>query len=122
MKRSKHPLLTSVFFIAVLLVWQACQSNTVEQPALSDDQLARIMADLSIADAATNGMVGFSKDSLMRIYFNQVFEMHGVSLEAYEKDLRIIAKDLSHMEQIVKKADELLTEKTSGNPELAPQK
>ncbi len=74
------------------------------------------MADLALADAATTGLAGYTKDSLMQVYFKQVFEIHGVTEEAYEKDLRILADDLNHMEVIVKKADELLTEKSSGPP------
>ncbi len=68
------------------------------------------MADISIADAATNGLAAFAKDSLMHVYFKQVYEIHGITLEAYEKDLRILAKDLPRMQGIVKMADELLTE------------
>lgn len=80
----------------------------VEQPALSDEKLTKIMADLFTAEAATNGLNGYPKDSLMQIYFNQVMEMHGVTREAYEKDLRIIANDLPRMDAIVKNAEELL--------------
>lgn len=69
------------------------------------------MADISIADAATTGLSGYAKDSLMQVYFKQVFDIHGVDLETYEKDLRILAKNLDHMEQVVKLADELLLEK-----------
>lgn len=69
------------------------------------------MADLAIADAATTGLSGYTKDSLMQVYFKQVFDMHGTSAEEYENDLRILASDLSKMEMIVKNADELLKEK-----------
>lgn len=96
----------------------ACSSKTKEQTTLSDDKIARIMADMNIADAATTGIAGYTKDSLMHHYFNQVFEIHGVSLESYEKDLRIVAQDLERMDRIVKKAEELLTEKS---PESAPK-
>lgn len=69
------------------------------------------MADLAIADAATTGLSGYTKDSLMHVYFKQVFDMHGTTPEAYENDLRILASDLTKMEIIVKNADELLKEK-----------
>ncbi len=69
------------------------------------------MADLALADAATTGLSGYTKDSLMHVYFKQVFDMHGTTAETYENDLRILASDLSRMEMIVKSADELLTDK-----------
>ena len=96
--------------ICILLFFTACQTQTTEQAALPDEKLAQIMADLSVADAATTGLSGYPKDSLMQAYFKQVFEIHGVSMEAYEKDLRILASDLPHFDRVVKKADTLLTE------------
>jgi len=99
----------------VLSLFISCQSKPTEQPSLPDEKIARIMADLSIADAATTGLSGYRKDSLMHAYFNQVFEMHGVTLEAYEKDLQILAQDLSRMEGIVKQADVMLTEGGKSN-------
>lgn len=105
-------------WILLLGFLTACQSNSSNQPVLPDEKIARIMADLSIADAATTGLAGYAKDSLMHAYFNQVFEIHGVSKENYEKDLRIVAENLVRMEEIVKKADELLTEGGNGKGEI----
>lgn len=98
----------------------ACQSNQMEQTSVPDEKIAQIMADLSVADAATNGLAGFPKDSLMHVYINQVFEMHGITLETYEKDLRILAKDLPRMERVVKQADEYLTEKNAKGGAVGP--
>lgn len=96
--------------VAILSAMSACATKNLEAPTLPDEKIARIMADISVADAATNGLAGPEKDSLMQIYFKQVFEMHGTTAEVYEKDLRLITKDLLRMENIVKRADELLTE------------
>lgn len=86
----------------------ACASETVKQPSLTDEKIARIMADLSIAEAATNGLVGFAKDSLLHVYIRQVFDIQGVTPEKYEEDLRILAHDLARMEAIVLRADSML--------------
>lgn len=67
------------------------------------------MADLSVADAATTGMVGFSKDSLVQVYFKQVLDLHGVTLESYERDLRLVSNDLGHLDRVLKRAEEMLT-------------
>jgi len=78
----------------------ACTDNA-EKPTLSDEKLARIMADLNIAEAATIGLAGYPKDSLIQVYIAQVFEMHGTSLEVYEKDLRIVGADLPRLKGVV---------------------
>lgn len=69
------------------------------------------MADLYIAEAATVGMTGYSKDSLMQVYYNQVFEMHGTDKAVYENNLRLISNDLQHLKQIVLDAQKLLENK-----------
>lgn len=100
---------TAFNLVVLALGWtSACQSKSPEQTTLSDEKVAQIMADLSVANAATNGLSGNSKDSLMQVYFKQVFEIHNTSLEVYEKDLRIIAQDFSRMEKIAKVADDIL--------------
>ena len=106
-RRKMHTLGCTI----ALTIFGACEMNPPVQPSTPDEKIARIMADLSVADAATSGLSGYTKDSLMHVYFKQVFEINGVTLEVYESDLRILAKDLPRMESIVKQADELLTEK-----------
>jgi len=118
------PSASRFFFSYVLLLMacylslSACQTNKQEEISLSEDKLARIMADVSIADAATTGLGGYPKDSLLQAYFKQVFEIHGTTLEIYEKDLKILSGDLSKLDRVVKKADTLLTE---GLSPIAPK-
>lgn len=79
-----------------------------EQPSVSDEKMSRIMADLAIADAATNGIAGYDRDSLMQVYFNQVLELHGLTLEQHEKNLRIFANDTDRMKKMLDQAEVLL--------------
>lgn len=91
-----------------LVFFFSCSVQSGESPSVSDEKLARIMADLNIAEAATNGLTGFPKDSLTRVYYAQVFEIHGISQEVYEKDLRIVSADLPRLQRLVLDSDELL--------------
>ena len=94
----------SIFLILIGLNW-ACWGGKSEQPDMDEDKMVRIMADLSIADAATAQMNGYAKDSLTKIFYDQVFEMHSVSAAQYEKNLRLYANNLPVMENIVKKVE-----------------
>ena len=98
------------YFTLIILLGQvlACQNEPLKQTSLPDEKIARIMADLSIAEAATNGLIGYAKDSLLHVYIRQVFEIHTVTPALYEENLRIIAHDLLHIGVIVSRADSML--------------
>jgi Domain of unknown function (DUF4296) len=98
------------FFLLISFMFFACHREK-EQPTVSDDKLANIMAEIAIADAGTTMLSSFKKDSLANAYYRQVFEMNGVTLEAYEKNLRLIVNDIPHLESIVKKAETIISEK-----------
>ena len=92
----------------VSMVFTCSCEKKVEQPSLPDEKISRIMADVFTAEAATNGLIGYPKDSLLRIYLDQVLLKHQVSKEVYEKDLRLIANDIPHMERVIEGARLLL--------------
>lgn len=89
------------------LLFFACEKK-VEQPTLSDEKISRIMADFATAEAATNGLNGFPKDSLLQLYFGQVLELHQITREEYEKNLRLLTNDLPRMQAIIKAAELLM--------------
>ena len=100
----------SIFLLLLLSVfWVSCNfQETAERPSVSDEKMARVIADLAIADAATNGITGYEKDSLMQAYFQQVLQLHGLTLEQHEKNLRIFANDMDKMQEILENAEMLL--------------
>ncbi len=95
------------FLSFICLLFVAC-TEQAPRPGLTDVQLARIMADLYVAEAATSGAIGYARDSLMQAYFNQVFEIHGIRREAYEKDIQLLASDVPHFEAVSQAARALL--------------
>lgn len=99
------------------LLWAACE-EPAGQPAFSDEKITRIMADLYVAEAATTGLSGYQKDSLMHVYFTQTLQMHGLTEEQYEKELRLRAPDVERMERILTEAQRLLEppEEKGGEP------
>jgi len=113
---SKHPDLLArtpqmhlrmlvLFGLPILFVFSACLGNKAAAPTIPEDKMVRIMADLSIAEAATAQMNGYAKDSLTKVFYNQVFEMHQVQADQYEQNLRLYANDLPTMERIVQRVE-----------------
>lgn len=92
------------------LLLAACQPAP-EQALLGDEKIARVMADLYLADGAANGLPSFQRDSLAQKYYAQVMELHGLTKAAYEKELRLRSGDLARMQSILKQVEELLKKK-----------
>lgn len=86
----------------------SCTAHQEAERSLSDEQLARIMADINVAEAATIGLSGYPKDSLMKVYYAQVFEIHGCSQDDYENNLRMVSTDLEHLKDIVEQSIQIL--------------
>ncbi len=103
----KQILIYIFFGTALALHAPACQQEA-KQPPLSDKQVSRIMADLYLAEAATTGLTGNPKDSLLGVYYRQVFEIHGVSKEDYETSLRTMSEDDERIRGVVDSAINLL--------------
>lgn len=100
----------AAFFACLLL---ACQSASAPVPdtTVSDEKMARILADLNIAEAATARLNGYPKDSLKQVYFKQVMDMHSMTVSAYESNLRIISAEPKRMEELMKASEMLLEDK-----------
>ncbi len=94
--------------LSLALLWAACRPE--ERPQLPDETLARIMADLHIAEAAATGLTGYRKDSLLYVYHGQIFALHGTDRQTYERDMRLVARTEEHMMAIVEQAERLLQE------------
>jgi Domain of unknown function (DUF4296) len=96
------------FLCTAVLLLSACQQANISQQVLSDEKIARIMVDMATVDAAINLLTGYARDSTAQVYYAQVFEMNGTTLEIYEASLRTLAQDIPHIEAIHAQAEELM--------------
>ncbi|MCC6413413.1 MAG: DUF4296 domain-containing protein [Saprospiraceae bacterium] len=102
-----------LFLPLLVLLLQCAPKDPPVVTDIPDEKITKIMADLHLADAATNGLAGYEKDSLMKVYFKQVFEMHGIEQERYEKNLEGLSVNILRMEAVVRAADSLLLQRDS---------
>lgn len=95
----------------ILIFYCCCMMACVpvpQPPDIPDEKMARIMADMHLAGAATNGMAGSRKDSLEYIYFQQVLQMHQVSQDSYEKNMHLLTQDLGRLKKVLEKSRDML--------------
>ena len=111
MIRIERHILVFCAAVTLLLGPIACRTDSQSAADIGPDQYARIMADLSVAEAATLGLSGYAKDSLQQVYFMQVFAKHQITQAQYEAATSYYASDLDQMRDIIHKA-QYLTDST----------
>jgi hypothetical protein len=77
-------------------------------PSIPDEKMSRIMADIYIAEAATNGMAGANRDSVNYVYYSQVMEIHGITRDSYEKNIHLLSGDIPRMRRVMERAQEMV--------------
>jgi hypothetical protein len=99
--------------LVLFLGFSACQQpmRGTAQEAVPEDKVAKIIAEIALADGAVSALSGFKHDSFVHAYYKQIYEINGITLEEYEKYLRILANDTERLEGVVKKAEQYLKDK-----------
>ena len=92
------------YFLSILLVF-IIFSNCKEEyePQLSDEQIIEVLVDLHIAEAASMSLGTKIKDSVINVYYPQIFEIHGIQDSLFFKEFEIIRKNPKKLEGIYEK-------------------
>jgi hypothetical protein len=97
----------------------ACQQTAQqaqETTTIPEEKLVRIMADVALADGAVSNLSGYRRDSLAHVYYQQVYELHGITFEEYEQNLQAVSTNTPKLEALVAQARALLTAKMDNPP------
>jgi len=92
-------------FILVLIIsfsFLSCQEGEIK-PQIPDEEMIKILTDLHIAEAAILSLNQKIKDSISTVYYQQIFEIHGVTDSIFYKDLEFLRKDAKRLEGIYQK-------------------
>lgn len=69
-----------------LLIWTgftACSEEWVWP--MEEPELVNLLVDLHIAEAAANNLHGTQKDSIIQLYYHQVYQIHGVDSASFDR-------------------------------------
>lgn len=92
-------------------------SSCKPSPALPVDEalLVKVLADVHIAEVAVQNFAGTHKDSIKRVYYQQIYEIHGVSESDFRASLQVLSDHQDMMEKLYKKVEKHL--ETMDKPE-----
>lgn len=99
-----------LFKLMLLLVFVACTKKT-EQLSLEKEVLIQVLADVHLAEGALLSVRPAQKDSLKEVYYNHIYEIHEVSFNDFEHDMKILKFNPKMMENIYEKVMEELNQK-----------
>ena len=89
----------TLLFWSIILGLQACQPNEY-QYALTDEQLINILIDLHASNVMVKNFQVIDRDSVAGVYYDQILEIHEVSKEIFEVDLKNLNRNPKKMESI----------------------
>lgn len=101
----------TILFVALsiaTILTISCTNSSKRRAVLTDVQVAKVLAELAIADGATLGLAGYVKDTMALRYYNQVFEITGVRKEDFEQSIEALSDNPGRLKSIMEQADSLL--------------
>jgi hypothetical protein len=91
--------LLRVCLILILSICFACNVGQKRLP-IPEKKLIEILTDAHYAEAALQEVYGNQKDSLKKIYYMEIFQLHHVSEEEMTKSMDILRKDPARLDEI----------------------
>lgn len=72
---------------------------------ISDDTLVKALADAHLAEAAVQNLAGTYKDSILRVYHEQIYRIHGISETDFRQTVQMLTDQPERMEKLYRKVE-----------------
>lgn len=82
--------------------------------SMSDEEAIQLLADIHSAEAAAQHLPNPTRDSMVRVYYDQVFRLHHTDQAAYEELVVTLRKDPDRMSKLYEKVVEELAKRETG--------
>lgn len=89
-----------LFTLCVMIV-MSCHSKAKEMP-IDENKLINILVDVHVAEAAMQEYASPKKDSIGKVYYQEIFSLHHVTEEAFIKSMYLLRQDPEEMETVYK--------------------
>jgi len=99
-----------LFIVLLMSTVFACNEKT-EELRIPPETLVEVLADVHLVEGALLSIRPAQKDSLKKLYYSQVYEIHEISDKDFEHDIKILKFNPKKMERIYEKVMEELNRK-----------
>ena len=90
------------FIFSLFFVLISCGEEDV-QFTMPEDDLVKLLYDIQVAEAALQTVHSEVKDSVVDIYYEQIFEIHGTTKEILVKNIEVLKQKPIKSHEIYKK-------------------
>ena len=90
------------FYISILIFFFLQSCRKANSYSLEETEIAKILCDLHVAEAAVAMQESSKKDSLLHHYYRQVYEIHHLTESDFRANMEQLQSDLEKMERVYK--------------------
>lgn len=91
-------LLGTCFFLLICAALTNCEEK--EELPIGKETLIPILRDVHTAEVALQQVGKVQRDSMTNVYFDQVFEIHGVHKDDFRKTIQIVRRNPELLQEI----------------------
>ncbi len=92
----------------LLAIWSLSTCNRENPLSVPPQKMIEVLVDVHVAEAALQNLSSDTKDSLMVVYYDQIYDIHGITATQFEQDMTYIKRHPKTMEKIYEKVLEQL--------------
>ena len=89
--------------ILLLFVGFAACEQAAESLLIPENKLLLMLEDVHVAEAALTGLAPERKDSIARIYYDQIYTIYGVTEAEFNHDLELLKSRPEELAKVYKK-------------------
>ena len=93
-----------------LVLFAGCRKEPVALP-VPKDKLVGVLVDVHLAEASIQDLIGQEKDSVADLYYEKIFELHGINRIDFDSTMAILRNDPWRSKVIYEEVLEELSEK-----------
>lgn len=105
------------WIMIVTAIFTACNETAVNpkkiEPDIPQEKMIQILKDIHLAEAISQSERTNVKDSLLAIYYDDIYRIHNITKEDLERNLKLWMSDAEMTDQLYEKVIEELSKEES---------